>query len=130
MASGFYDISVQQNATFSFHLTYLTDDRVPVDLSPYTPRFQVRPHPLSDTLYLNISVSGVTAGGTGGTGGIYLNSGETGGGATGGMRILADSTSMSRLPVGTWHYSLDTTAGVTTEELLSGRFIVMPKVTK
>jgi hypothetical protein len=93
---------------------------------------------------LDVTTAGVTTGGatgeylagitlkagTSGSGGIYLNKGATGAGQTGGIRINVDATSMGYVRDGIWQYSLDITKGVTTDELLTGRFIVLPKVTR
>ena len=140
MASAYYDINVQQNSTFSFHLEYYDDNGNPINLTGYTARFHVRPNTTSPTKYLEITTSGVTGGGitgewgaTGGvagSGGISLNVGETGGVFTGGMLIIADATTMGNVRAGSWKYSLDLTIGVTTEELMNGQFIVAPKVTR
>lgn len=141
MASAYYDINAQQNSTFNFHLEYYDDNGNPINLSGYTARLHVRPSTGSSVKYLDISTSGVTGGGltgewtgTGGisgSGGIYLNTGETGGaGFVGGMLITADATTMGNVRAGSWKYSLDLTLGVTTEELMNGQFVVSPKATR
>lgn len=140
MASGYYDINAQQHSTFNFHVEYYGETGAAVNLTSYSSRFHVRPNNDSETLYLAITTAGVTSGGiTGGftgsggvagSGGITLNKGETGTAFTGGILITADATSMGYVKAGTWKYSLDLTAGVTTEELMHGHFIVSPKITR
>lgn len=140
MASANYEINAQQNSTFDFHVEYYGTTGAAVDLSGYTSRFHVRASNTNSKLYLEISTSGVTHGGStgefssgagvAGSGGISLNAGETGGSFTGGIRITADATSMGYLPDGIWKYSLDITKGVTTDELLSGNIVVIPKATR
>lgn len=140
MASAYYDINAQQYSTLNFHVEYYDENGNAVDLTGYTARFQVRPNTTTSTLYLNISTSGVTGGGsTGeflassgvrGTGGIYLNKGETGAAFTGGILIAADATTMGYVRTGSWKYSLDITKGVTTDELMQGQFVVSPKTTR
>lgn len=140
MASAYYDINAQQYSTLNFHVEYYDELGNPVDLTGYTARFQVRPNTSTSTLYLNISTSGVTGGGsTGeflatsgvrGTGGIYLNKGETGAAFTGGILIAADATTMGYVRTGSWKYSLDITKGATTDELMQGQFVVSPKTTR
>jgi hypothetical protein len=87
-----------------------------------------------------ITTSGVTSGGStgefaatagiSGSGGIFLNKGETGAVFTGGILITADATTMGYVRGGSWKYSLDITKGVTTEELMQGQFVVAPKNTR
>lgn len=140
MASAQYDINAQQYSTLNFHVEYYDDNGNAVDLTNYTARFHVRPHTDSNKLYLSITTSGVTGGGlTGefgvtsgisGSGGIFLNRGETGSVFTGGILISADATTMGYVRSGSWKYSLDITKGVTTEELMQGQFVVFPKTTR
>jgi hypothetical protein len=137
MASAFYDINAQEYSTFDFHVEWYDNDGNAVNLTGYSARFHVRPYTESSTKYLEVTTSGVTSGGstgsytgTGGVSGsgrIYLNSGETGGVFTGGIRVTVDSTTMGYIHAGQWKYSLDVTKGVTTDELLNGRFVVAPK---
>lgn len=140
MASAYYDINAQQHSTLNFHAEYYDDNGNAVDLTGYTARFHVRPNNDSSKLYLMVTTSGVTGGGvTGefgatagisGSGGIFLNTGETGGVFTGGILITADATTMGYVRGGSWKYSLDLTKGVTTEELMQGQFVVAPKTTR
>jgi hypothetical protein len=140
MASAYYDINAQQYSTLNFHVEYFDENNNAVDLTGYTARLHVRPNNDSSKLYLMITTSGVTSGGaTGefgvtqgisGSGRIFLNTGETGGAFTGGIRITADATTMGYVRVGSWKYSLDLTKGVTTDELMQGQFVVAPKNTR
>jgi hypothetical protein len=140
MASAYYDINAQQYSTLNFHVEYFDENNNAVDLTGYTARLHVRPNNDSSKLYLMITTSGVTSGGaTGefgatagisGSGGIFLNRGETGAAFTGGILITADATTMGYVRVGSWKYSLDLTKGVTTDELMQGQFVVAPKNTR
>jgi hypothetical protein len=140
MASAYYDINAQQHSTLNFHAEYYDDNGDPIDLTGYTARFHVRPNNDSSKLYLMITTSGVTSGGStgefgstagiSGSGGIFLNTGETGGVFTGGILITADATTMGYVRSGSWKYSLDITKGVTTDELMQGQFVVAPKNTR
>lgn len=152
MASANYDIYVKQDETFNFHLEYYDTNGNAVDVSAYTgTRFQVRKNTAVSYKLLDVTVSGVTGGGyTGewlegatmrngltwtspgvrGTGGIYLNAGETAGGFTGGIRLTVDYTTMGKVPVGTWVYGLDLVQGITVSELMYGRFVVSDKVVR
>lgn len=140
MPSAYYDINAQQHSTLNFHAEYYDDNGNAIDLTGYTARFHVRPNNDSSKLYLMITTSGVTSGGStgefgattgiSGSGGIFLNTGETGGVFTGGILITADATTMGYVRGGSWKYSLDITKGVTTEELMQGQFVVAPKNTR
>jgi len=140
MASAYYDINAQQHSTLNFHVEYYDNQKNPINLTGYTARFHVRPNNDSSKLYLMITTSGVTGGGStgefgatagiSGSGGIFLNTGETGGVFTGGILITADATTMGYVRTGSWKYSLDITKGVTTEELMQGQFVVSPKNTR
>jgi len=140
MASAYYDINAQQYSTLNFHAEYYDENGNAVDLTGYTARFHVRPNNDSSKLYLMITTSGVTSGGStgefgstagiSGSGGIFLNKGETGAAFTGGILIAADATTMGYVRAGSWKYSLDITKGVTTDELMQGQFVVSPKNTR
>jgi len=144
MASAQYHIITKQDNTFVFHIEYYDASGDVVDLTGYTARLQVRPNIQNKYKYLEITTYGVTGGGvtgdflageTGnsgvaGSGGISLNTGETGGGFTGGILITADATTMGYVPAGNWCYGLDIIKGVTVSELLTGRFIVEDKVAR
>lgn len=151
MPSANYDIYAKQDETLNFHVEYYDTNGNAVNLTGYTARFQVRSNLGSIYKYLDATVSGVTGGGiTGeylegatmrngitwvsagvaGTGGIYLNSGETGGVFTGGIRLSIDYTTMGKVPIGTWVYGFDLMQGATVNELLSGRFVVSDKVVR
>jgi hypothetical protein len=140
MASAYYDINAQQHSTLNFHAEYYDENGNAVDLTGYTARFHVRPNNDSSKLYLMITTSGVTSGGStgefgattgiSGSGGIFLNKGETGAVFTGGILITADATTMGYVRSGSWKYSLDITKGVTTDELMQGQFVVAPKNTR
>ena len=151
MASAQYDIYAKQDETLNFHVEYYDNNGNAIDLAEYTARFQVRPNLGSIYKYLDATVNGVTGGGrTGdylegatlkngitwvsqgvaGTGGIYLNRGETGAVFTGGIRLNIDYSTMGRVPIGTWIYGFDLIQGATVNELLTGRFVVSDKVVR
>ena len=151
MGSANYDIYAKQDETLNFHVEYYDESGNAVDLTNYAARFQVRPHTANLYKYLEATVSGVTGGGStgdwlegatlkngitwvsqgvAGTGGIYMNRGETGAVFTGGIRLNIDYTTMKYVPAGTWVYGLDLLQGATVNELLTGRFVVSDKVVR
>tara|TARA_Y100001963_G_scaffold159946_1_gene266423 strand:+ start:857 stop:1309 length:453 start_codon:yes stop_codon:yes gene_type:complete len=144
-----YNLKAEKGSNFTLHLRYLNDDETVVDLigSGYTAAMQVRRHPESTDTLLNFASSngpkwifgqnGVTAGDTGGSGGIRLNASYTGGtasinlgvsGSTGGIYITADSSTMKNVPTGNHFYEIDLLSGTTTLRLLEGRFEVVGNV--
>jgi len=57
MAAGKYSFTVEQGSTFERQLTYQDSNGVPIDLTGYSARMQIRPSPGSPTLYLTLSSS-------------------------------------------------------------------------
>ena len=144
-----YNLKAEQGSNFTLHLRYLNDAGTVVDLigSGYTAAMQVRRHPESASPILDFSSSnggkwifgqnGVTAGSTGGSGGILLNASYTGGtasinlgvsGSTGGIYIEADAATMKNVPSGQHFYELDLLHGTTTLRLIEGKFEVVGNV--
>ena len=141
-----YNLQAQKGSNFILHLSYLDDNNSAVDLvaGGYTAAMQVRRHADSQDSLLtfashNSTASlfgqyGVTAGVTGGSGGILLNASYTGGiqqggvgvsGNTGGIYIEADSATMKNVPTGDHFYELDLLSGTTALRLIEGRFTVV-----
>lgn len=57
MAAGKYSFTLEQGSTFERQLTYQDSNGVPIDLTGYSARMQIRPSPGSATLYLTLSSS-------------------------------------------------------------------------
>ena len=74
--------------------------------------------------------TGTTQGQTG-TGGIMLNTSSTGGtGTTGGIYIQIDASTLSNVPAGNHVYDLELVSGSSVDRLLQGRFEVTAEVTR
>tara|TARA_X000001382_G_scaffold105357_1_gene80560 strand:+ start:1040 stop:1504 length:465 start_codon:yes stop_codon:yes gene_type:complete len=74
--------------------------------------------------------TGTTQGQTG-TGGIMLNASSTGGtGTTGGIYIQIDSSTMANVPAGNHVYDLELVSGSSVTRILQGRFEVTAEVTR
>lgn len=114
MTPGRINFTCPQGSTFSRHLVYKIDD-VPVNLSGYSARMQVRELHESDE-YL-----------------VYLqqNSGITLGGSAGTIDILIDDTTTANFIIGDHVYDLEveSPSGIT-DRLIEGRFLVTPEVTR
>jgi hypothetical protein len=57
MAAGKYSFVIEQGSTFERELIYQDSNGVPIDLTSYSARMQIRPSPGSPTLYLTLSSS-------------------------------------------------------------------------
>lgn len=57
MSAGNYSFTVERGATVDFRIEYTDSDGLPIDLTYYHARMQVRPSVNSDTVFLNLSSS-------------------------------------------------------------------------
>jgi hypothetical protein len=64
MPAGRYNFTIEQGTTFTLNLQYKDSNGVPVDLTGYYGRMQIRPSVSSDTVYLTLS-SSLNSDGTG-----------------------------------------------------------------
>lgn len=115
MRPGKYNFICPQGATFSKQLSYLIDS-VPVNLTGYTARMQVREKPSSPSTVLNLTTE---------NGGIEL------GGLAGSILIdISASTTTSIIPK-SYVYDLELqSAGGFVIRLIEGTFNVTPEVTR
>ena len=146
MPAGNYNIQVDQGSTFVFYIEYQGEGGTGEDLRGYTAEMQVRRFAESDTKLLQFistnggtsvfGPSGVTAGLSGGSGGIRLNSTFTGGindgmsGSTGGIYIFADASTMTNVPTGRHFYEVDIIQGSNILRLIEGRFEVIGNINR
>jgi hypothetical protein len=115
MTPGRYNFTCPQGSTFQSTITYKIDD-VPVNLSGYSSRLQVREnHDATDYIvYLTSSGNGLTMGGSAGTIGIFIS---------------ADTT--SSFIDGDHVYDLEIVSPSNiVNRLIEGRFNVTPEVTR
>lgn len=103
-----------QGSTFRKTITYKLDS-VPVDLSGYSARLQVRQTHYSTSAIASLtSSSGITLGGSAGTIDILINDEET-----------------KDFPAGNWVYDLEVeSSGGIVDRLIEGSFVVTPEVTR
>jgi hypothetical protein len=114
MTPGQVNFLCPQGSTFLKTITYKIDD-VPVDLSGYSSRLQVRKTHYTNDLIVNLtSASGITLGGSAGT-----------------IELLISDETTATFPAGTWVYDLEveSSSGIT-DRLIEGNFIVTPEVTR
>lgn len=57
MPAGKYNFTIEQGSTFTLNVQYLDSNGVPVDLTDYHGKMQLRPSKESDTVYLTLSSS-------------------------------------------------------------------------
>ena len=115
MIPGKYNMLCPQGTTFHKQLTY-TIDSVPVDLTTYTARMQVREKHTSKTSMVDLSTDvngGITLGDDAGTIDIYISDEVT-------ALLLAKD----------YVYDLELISGSNTYRLIEGKFIVTPEVTR
>jgi Na+/serine symporter len=114
MTPGLVNFVCPQGSTFRRTLTY-TLDEVPVNLSGYSSRLQVREAYYStDPLVSLVSGSGITMGGSAGT-----------------IDILISSSVTSQFPTGTHVYDLEIISPSNiVDRLIEGTFNVTPEVTR
>lgn len=115
MKPGKYNFVCPQGATFSKQLTWEIDD-IPVDLTTYTARMQVREKYTSPSAIVNLTTEngGITLGGDEGTIDIEISALTTSG-------IIAKEY--------VYDLELVTSSSVVTR-LIEGKFIVTPEVTR
>lgn len=114
MLPGKYNMVCPQGATFSKQLTY-TIDSIPVDLTTYTARMQVREKYTSKTAIVNLTTEngGIVLGGTLGTIDLYIADEVT-------QLFIAKE----------YVYDLELVSATEVYRLIQGKFIVTPEVTR
>jgi len=114
MTPGLVNFVCPQGSTFSRTLTY-TLDALPVDLTGYSSRLQVREAYYSDSPIVSlVSGSGITMGGSAGT-----------------INILISASVTSEFPTGTHVYDLEIVSPSDfVDRLIEGTFSVTPEVTR
>lgn len=125
MAAGKYNLLIEQGATYQVELQYKDSNGVPVDLTGYSGKLQIRPSIGSPTAYLCLS-SSLNADGTGlNFAGAYGINPPTSG--TIGVYISAITSSM--LTFNTGVYDLEIQSGSFVTRLLQGNVQLSKEVT-
>lgn len=111
-----YDIVMDQGATFSRAITWQDSQAVPVNLTGYTARMQVRDEVDSSTSALSLTTenSRISLGGTAGT-----------------ITLLVSATDTAAVAAGEYVYDLELVSGSgTVTRLIQGCFTVDAEVTR
>lgn len=125
MAAGRYNIVIEQGATYQIELQYKDSNNIPIDLSEYSGRMQIRPSIGSPTSYLYLSSSLQPDG----TGLNFSGSNGTTPPASGSIGIFISAISSSLFTFTTGVYDLEIQSGSIVTRLLQGNVQVSKEVT-
>lgn len=126
MAAGRYSFVIEQGSTLNLELQYKDSTGIPVDLTNYGGRMQIRPDIASSTVYISLS-SSLEADGTG------LNfSGSNGQTppSSGSIGIYISAASSSLLNFATGVYDLEIYSGSVVTRILEGQVKLSKEVTR
>ena len=113
MTPGRLNFTCPQGSTFTRTMTYKIAG-IPVDLTGYSARMQIRPFHYSEDILVNLTNgSGITLGASAGT-----------------ITVLIDPSSTVNIPAGDYVYDLELVTGSNVYRLVEGKFIVTPEVTR
>jgi hypothetical protein len=129
MSAGKYNFIIEQGTTFKLEIQYKDSGSVPIDLTGYNARMQIRPSIASSTVYLTLS-SSLNSDGTGinmsgSNGSTPLTSGSLG--------IYISSCTSSALNFDQAYYDLEIYSGSScpyTVRLIEGRVQLSKEVTR
>lgn len=114
MVPGKYNMVCPQGATFTKQMTYNIDD-VPVNLTGYTARMQVRENHASATVIVELTTE---------------NTRITLGGALGTILLTIPASITEDLVPKEYVYDLELISGTNVYRLVEGKFLVTPEVTR
>ena len=117
MSAAKRNIKIEKGATFQMNLTWKDGEGVPVNLTGYTARMQVRKNVNATDTLLNMTTE---------NGSIAL------GGALGTISITGSATNTSAIPdtIKTGVYDLELVNGSVVKRLIEGNVEISPEVTK
>jgi len=117
MAAGTYNATIEQGATFRLLVEWLADGSVPVDLTGYSARMQIRPYAESDEVFLTLDSDSSNGGISFESDWIIL------------IEISAADTATLTQYCGVYDLELESSTGVVTR-LLQGSVTISPEVTR
>jgi hypothetical protein len=126
MAAGKYNIVIEQGATYQVEIQYRDSNNVPIDLSGYNGRMQIRPSIDSTTVYVALS-SSLNPDGTGLN---FSGSNGTTPPTSGSIGIFISATSSSLLTFPAGVYDLEIQSGSIVTRLLQGNVQLSKEVTR
>ena len=131
MAAGRYNFKIEQGSTVDFTINYTDNNNVPIDLTGYQARMDLRPSAGSDVLYATLS-SSVNPDLTGinmtplNTQGVQLPK------SSGSLRIYISAATSSAFDFRAAQYDLEIYSGsapVTVNKILTGQINLIKEVT-
>jgi len=125
MAAGRYNIVIEQGATYQIELQYKDSTNIPINLTGYSGRMQIRPSIGSPTSYLYLSSSLQPDG----TGLNFSGSNGTTPPASGSIGIFISATTSSLFTFINGVYDLEIQSGSIVTRLLQGNVQVSKEVT-
>jgi hypothetical protein len=128
MPAGKYSFSIDQGSTFTIGVQYLDSNEVPIDLTGYHGRMQIRSDYAdnTNTLYVTVSSSFDTDGTGLNFNGLYGNQPLTSGSI--GITISADKTTSMSFDEG--YYDLELYSGSFVTRILEGIVLINKEVTR
>lgn len=131
MSAGRYDFTIEQGSTFELNIKYRDSNGLPVNLTGFYGRMQVRPTKTSDIVYLDLSSSLQPDG----TGLNFSGSGNNQPPSSGSVGIYISSCTSSLLDFnGQAYYDLEIYSGSAhcpyTIRLIEGLIMINKEVTK
>jgi len=128
MSAGKYTFVIEQGATFDYEIQYKDSDNLPVDLTYYNGRMQIRPTQGSSTLHLSLSSNRQNDG----TGLNFSGSLNTSPPTSGSIGIYISAASSSALDFSEAYYDLEIYSGSSNEyviRLLEGKVKLSKQIT-
>jgi hypothetical protein len=117
MAAGTYNVTIEQGATFRLLVEWLADGSVPVDLTGYSARMQIRPYAESDEVFLTLDSDSSNGGISFESDWVIL------------IEITATETAALTQYCGVYDLELESADGTVTR-LLKGSVTISPEVTR
>jgi hypothetical protein len=115
MTAGIYNFTVDQGSVWDLEIEYLDPDNVPINLTGFTAKMQLRREYNSTVADLTLTTGG---------GGIVIT------GATGIVDVSATATQTGALSPGFYVYDLELISGSNISRLIQGQITVAEQVTQ
>lgn len=128
MAAGKYSFTIEQGATLKFGIQYLDSNSVPIDLTDYNGRMQIRSNyaDLTNTLYLTVS-SSVDASGSG----LFFNGiNEDQPLTSGSIGVVISAAHTEQLTFSEAYYDLEIYSGSVVNRVIEGIVYLSKEVTR
>lgn len=121
-----YSFTIDQGATIQFEVIYADSNNVPVDLTGYTAKMQLRPSPGSETLYATLSTT-ISPNGSG----LYVTGlpDNPKPESSGSIGVVMSAALTSTFDFGDASYDLEITSGSYVARVIEGKIRLNKEVT-